>query len=137
MIKWFGERWRFLAMVGALGAIYLLSHQFLAGPVAGEVTTFVISVGGNMIFDLINRPAWERRVQERDEQIAERDRTIANQKRNIEERDQKIAFAERDRAIADKNRIIKYQNRIIEYQDREIAELRRQIEEGKNGNSAG
>ena len=115
MIQWLADWWRFLTMAAVLGAINFLSYQFLALPVAAGVTTFANFIGGgNMIFDLINRGAWQRRVQERDEQLAERNQTIADQNR---------AMADKDRAIADR--------------DREIAELRRQVEEGKNGNSAG
>ena len=121
MIQWLADWWRFLTMAAALGAINFLSYQFLALPVAAGVTTFANFIGGgNMIFDLINRGAWQRRVQDLGEQIAERDKTIANQNRAIDDKDRTID--DKDRTIADR--------------DREIAELRRQVEEGKNGNSA-
>ena len=122
MIQWLREWWRFLTAATVTSVINLLSEYFIGGPISTGLTTFVnFIVGGNMIFDLINRGAWQRRVQERDEQLVERDRTIANQNRAIDDKDR--ALEEKDRALDDK--------------DREIAELRRQIEEGKNGNSAG
>ena len=121
MIQWLREWWRFLAAATVTSIINLLSEYFIGGPISTGLTTFVnFIMGGNMIFDLINRPAWQRRVQERDEQIAERDRTIANNNRALEDKDR--ALEDKDRALEDK--------------DREIAELRRQIEEGKNGGAA-
>ena len=88
---------------------------FLPGYLAAGIATFVNFVaGGNMIFDLINRSAWQRKVQDQAEQISDRDRTI-------EARDREIRDRERE----------------IQDRDREIAELRRQVEEGRNGKDAG
>ena len=70
--------------------------------------------GGNMIFDLINRKAWERKAQALAEKIAE-------QKQAIWERD--CAIRERDREIL--------------LRDLQIAELRRQAAEGRDGQDAG
>lgn len=88
---------------------------FLPGYLAAGIATFVNFVaGGNMIFDLINRSTWQRKVQDQAEQISDRDRTIESRDREIRDREREI----QDR-------------------DREIAELRRQVEEGRNGKDAG
>ena len=129
MIQWLREWWRFLAAATVTGVINLFSEYFIGGPISTGLTTFVnFIMGGNMIFDLINRSAWQRRVQERDEQIAERDR-------HLDERDRVID--DKDREIESNKRAIEDKDRALEDKDREIAELRRQVEEGKNGNSAG
>ena len=143
MLQWLREWWRFLAAATVTSVINLLSEYFIGGPISTGLTTFVnFIMGGNMIFDLINRPAWQRRVQERDEQIAERDEQIAERDEQIAERDRHLD--ERDRVIEDKDREIESnkralddKDRALDDKDREIAELRRQVEEGKNGNSAG
>lgn len=95
---------------------------FLPGYLAAGIATYVnFIVGGNMIFDLINRSAWQRKVQDQAEQISDRDRTIEARDREIEARNREIQ--DRDREIQDR--------------DREIADLRRQVEEGRNGKDAG
>ena len=143
MIQWLREWWRFLAAATVTSVINLLSEYFIGGPISTGLTTFVnFIMGGNMIFDLINRPAWQRRVQERDEQIAERDEQIAERDRHLDERDRVIEDKDREiesnkRALEDKDRALEDKDRTLEDKDREIAELRRQVEEGKNGNSVG
>ena len=121
MIQWLSEWWRFLVMAVVLsvinGAVW-----FLPGYLAAGIATFVNFVaGGNMIFDLINRSAWQRKVQDQAEQISDRDRAIEA----------------RDREIRDREREVRDREREIQDRDREIAELRRQVEEGRNGKDAG
>ena len=114
MIQWLSEWWRFLVMAVLLSVINA-AVWFLPGYLAAGIATFVNFVaGGNMIFDLINRSAWQRKVQDQAEQISDRDRTIESRDREIRDREREI----QDR-------------------DREIAELRRQVEEGRNGKDAG
>ena len=114
MIQWLSEWWRFLVMAVVLSVINA-AVWFLPGYLAAGIATFVNFVaGGNMIFDLINRSAWQRKVQDQAEQISDRDRTIESRDREIRDREREI----QDR-------------------DREIAELRRQVEEGRNGKDAG
>ena len=136
MIQWLREWWRFLAAATVTSIINLLSEYFIGGPISTGLTTFVnFIMGGNMIFDLINRPAWQRRVQERDAQIAERDAQIAERDRHLDERDRVIE--DKDREIESNKRALEDKDRALDDKDREIAELRRQVGEGKNGNSAG
>lgn len=128
MMQWLSEWWRFLVMAVVLsvinGAVW-----FLPGYLAAGIATFVNFVaGGNMIFDLINRSAWQRKVQDQAEQISDRDRTI-------EARDREIR--DREREVRDREREVQDRDREIQDRDREIAELRRQVEEGRNGKDAG
>ena len=108
MIQWLSDWWRFLLLSLVVSAINVASVRFLPDFTAAGVVTLVNFIaGGNMIFDLINRSAWQRKVQDQAEQIS----------------DQKREIYDRDRQILDK--------------DREIAELRRQVAEGGNGKDAG
>ena len=118
MIQWLSEWWRFLIMALAVSAINVASVQYLPAAItAGVVTLVNFIAGGNMIFDLINRSSWQRKVQDQAEQISEQKREIRDRDREILNQEREIL--NRDREILDK--------------DREIAELRRQAAEGRNG----
>ncbi len=135
MIQWLSEWWRFLVMAVVVSVINAVVW-FLPGYLAAGIATYVnFIVGGNMIFDLINRSAWQRKVQDQAEQISDRDRTIEARDREIEARNREIQ--DRDREIRDREREVRDREREIQDRDREIAELRRQVEEGRNGKDAG
>ena len=118
MRQWLSDWWRFLLLSVAVSAINVVSVRFLPDFTAAGVVTLVNFIaGGNMIFDLINRSAWQRKVQD----LAER---VSDQKREI---------YDRDRQILDKDRELLDKDRGIHDRDREIADLRRQLAEERNG----
>lgn len=121
MRQWLSDWWRFLLLSLAVSAINVASVRFLPDFTAAGVVTLVNFIAvGNMIFDLINRSAWQRKVQEQAEQIS-------NQRQEI---------YTRDRQLLDKDREILDKERGIQDRDREIAELRRQLAEKRNGKDA-
>lgn len=121
MRQWLSDWWRFLLLSLAVIAINVASVRFLPDFTAAGVVTLVNFIaGGNMIFDLINRSAWQRKVQDLVERVS----------------DQKQEIYTRDRQLLDKDREILDKERGIQDRDREIAELRRQLAEKRNGKDA-
>ena len=121
MIQWLSDWWRFLLLSLVVSAINVASVRFLPDFTAAGVVTLVNFIaGGNMIFDLINRSAWQRKVQDQAEQIS-------NQRQEI---------YTRDRQLLDKDRELLDKDRGIQDRDREIADLRRQLAEERNGKDA-
>ena len=119
----------------AVSVINVASVRFLPDFTAAGVVTLVNFIaGGNMIFDLINRSAWQRKVQDQAEQISNQRQEIYTRDRQFLDKDRELL--DKDRGIHDRDREIRDQGRAIEDRDREIAELRRQVAEGGNGKDA-